>query len=167
MPGWLAWIAGIGLVTAETALLGAAGWYAWSLQTPIALAVLLASHRDFVPGATTLAALLVPLEWLVGTPPGYYGLGLVVVFLSVYGLQRRFRGERSAFDRLAVGMAALIHPVVVALGLAIAAPAESRPDFLSWSVLAGVVALPIVIGPMHAAMKRLDATFDSSADLSM
>lgn len=165
MPGWLIWIAGIAIATIEVVCLDTLGWYLGSLHTPLAIVVLLAVYRSFEAGATILAALLLPFEWLAAAPPGYYSLGLVVTFLTIYALQRRVRTDQGAFDRFAVGGAALLHPLVVGLTLLGLESPESRPQLVTWSVLISVLVLPVVIGPMRSALHRLDDAFESSAVL--
>src|SRR5690554_900379 len=73
----------MGILVGESAFLAAFGVDGWSFQSAVLVTIFLALRRDFLSGSLILAALLLPIEWLVVAPAGYYALSLVVVFLAL------------------------------------------------------------------------------------
>lgn len=160
MPGWLTWLLAMGALIMESALLAALGVDSWSLQTAVALTMFLALRREFVTGALILAGLLVPIEWLVGGPPGYYSLSLV----AVYFLLRLARGSIESEWGFSQAVLALftvgVQTGVMVLALLLFHPNARLIYALLWGAIPGAIGAAAVAWPLGALFTRLDRALD-------
>ena len=160
MPVWLTWMFGIAAVSAESALLAAGGFTSFSLQLGLVLAVLLGLRRDFIPGALTLALLLPVIEWYAGGPKGYYGLGLVVVFVLLQLVRGWLRGEWGLLHFLFGGAAAVVHPLLVAGAMTFSSPSSPIAAAVLSSLPASLAGMLVALWPAQWLLRRADAAFE-------
>ncbi len=160
MPGWLTWLLAMAALLLESALLAAVGVDGWSLQTAVALTMFLALRRNFVSGALILACLLVPIEWLVGGPSGYYSLSLVVVFF----LLRLARGSIESewgFSQAMLAMVTVgVQTGVMVLMFLLFQPNSRLIYALLWGAIPGAIGAALVAWPLGALFTRLDRALD-------
>lgn len=156
MPGWLTWIIAMALLVGESALLSVLGVEGWSLQTALLLTLFLALRRDFVSGALTLAALLVPIQWLVAGPPGYYALSLVVVFFLLRLLRGSIQSEWGLLQALLAAVAVLVQTLSMLAALLVLEPNAHLSQALFRAMLPAGIAAALVAWPLGAALTRLD-----------
>jgi len=160
MPVWLTWMYGFALMTAESAVLAAAGAESFCVQTGLIFAILLGLRRDFVPGAWTLAISIPVAEWFAGGPSGPYGLGLGVVFVGLQSLRYWLPDD---WGLMHLGVAATAVPVHAAV-FAAASSAVGLPGELAsavfWSLPVAWVGVLAGLVPAQWLLERGDAVFE-------
>jgi len=157
MPGFLTWIVAVLLMLLESTLLAAFGVENLCLQTALGVTFYLALERDFVPGAATLAALLLPIEWLVAGVPGYYALGLVTVFLLLRLVRGSIQGGWSVARFLLAVVAAMLHAITMVVALLVSDPSSPVVGAVLWQILPASLTAAVgclLVGRLFA---RLDA----------
>lgn len=160
MPSVILWFLGIFFLVAESVLLGAFGIIGWSLQVPLALTIYLGLKREFVPGALTLAALLLPIEWLVGGAMGFYSLGLVVVFFLMRLLKGNVQSGWGLAQALVSAVCVWIHGLVMIFGLLLLHSGSEMIPSVFWSMwMAALTVAPttVILGKV---LDRIDGAFD-------
>lgn len=160
MPGWMTWLLAVGAMILESALLGAFGIDGWALQTAVALTIFISLRRDFVSGGLLLATLLVPIEWLVVGPTGYYALSLVVVFFALQLARGNIQSEWGLSQALLGVVAVMVQTGVMALALVIRQPDSPLLGALFWGAVPGAVGAALVVWPLGALFARLDRAVD-------
>lgn len=163
MPAWLTWMAAVGLIGFESAALGTLGVTTLAVQSGLVATILIGLRREFVAGGVTLAALLPVAEWFAGGPFGYYGLGLVVVFLLCQGVRARLSEVWGVMHFLVAGLAAVVHSLVMAGALGTFHRGEFYGDVILWALPSTVGMLLVVIWPIQWLFARADALYEGSA----
>jgi len=162
MPVWVTWMIGLVLVCGESALLGALGAESFAFQSGLIMAILAGLRRDFIPGALTLAGLLPVIEWYVGGPKGYYGLGLAVVFLLLQLVRGQLHREWGLMHVLAAMLATLIHPILMAMAMGLVGSSGPVVWGIVWTIPTGSLAALIGLWPVAWLVERGDTVFDGS-----
>ena len=162
MPVWLTWMLGLVLVCGESGVLGAAGIESFAFQSGLIMAIVVGLRRDFIPGALTLAGLLPVIEWCVGGPKGYYGLGLAVVFLLLQLVRGRLHREWGMTHLVAALMACFIHPILMAVGMALSGSAGPVVWGIVWTIPTGAPFALVGLWPVAWLVERGDAFFEGS-----
>lgn len=161
MPAVVLFLVALAVVIAESAVLGATSVEIWALQTPLVLAIYIGLARDFVSGGLVLAALFVPVEWLIGGVEGAYTLGLAVVFFALQAARSSLQPSWGLARGLVATFAALLHGGVVLVVLGATTPGDSGlASAVAWQmwIAAPVVGLgAVVAGKVFA---RLDDMMD-------
>lgn len=156
MPIWLTWLIAMGLLVGESSLLAVLGVDAWSLQTAVLVTIFLALRRELAAGALTLAALLVPIQWLAGGPPGYYALSLVVVFFALRLVRGSIQSEWGFTQALFAALAVVVQSAAMLLTLLLVAPNAHLSQALLWSTGPAALSAALVAWPLGALLTRLD-----------
>lgn len=164
MPSWLTWLVALGVLVLESALLAAFGVDGWSLQTAVALTMFLALRRDFVGGALVLAALLIPIEWLVVGPPGYFALSLVFVFFALQLARGNIQSDWGFSQALLAIVTVGVQTAVMAVALLILEPQTVLLESLLWGAIPGALGAALVVWPLGKLLTRLDRAVDPHAD---
>lgn len=162
MPAWLTWLFGCGLVTAESAFLAAVGFESFCLQSGLIVAILIGLRRDFIPGALTLAAAIPVIEWYVGGPKGIYGLGLCVVFVALQSIRSWLPRDWGPMHFGAGAGAAVLHALVVAVGLSLTTLPGGVGAAVVWSIPVGVFGVLIGLWPAQWLLERGDSMFEGT-----
>jgi ABC-type cobalt transport system substrate-binding protein len=160
MPVWLTWLVALGVLVLESALLSAFGVDGWALQTAVALTIFLALRRDFVSGAVVLAALLVPIEWLVVAPPGHYALSLVVVFFVLQLARGNIQSEWGLSQAVLAMFTVVLQTGMMALGMVVVEPHAGIMEALLWGAVPGAVGAALVVWPLGVVLTRIDRMVD-------
>lgn len=160
MPAWLTWLIGLGVLLLESAILAAVGVDGFALQTAVALTIFLALRRDFVTGALILAGLLIPIEWLVVGPPGYYALSLVVVFFLLQLARGSIESEWGLSQAILAMFTVAVQTGVMALAMLLFEPGAELFEALFWGIVPGAIAAAVVAWPLGALLSRLDRALD-------
>lgn len=166
MPPWLTWLVAVGVVSSESVLLGTLGVEWICLQTGIGVAAFLGAEREFTEGAMVLAALILPFEWLAGTPEGVYGLGLVAVYFAMQLVRNRLPRSWGATHVLAGTAAGALHPFVVWLSAALVAPSSDVNVAILWRSLPSLVGLALFLWAGGKLLERMDGFFERSTGSS-
>lgn len=157
MPGWLTWLVALVVLVLESALAAVFGIETFVIQTPVLVTLFLAFRRAFVPGALVLVALLLPIEWLVVAPGGYYSLGLVVVFLLLYAargyVDSKWGGTQVLLAVLAVGF----HAAVMAGAMWLIDPGAIGAQTFVRGAFNGAVAAAVAVWPLGLLLDKLDS----------
>lgn len=156
MPAWLTWLVAMGILVGESAFLAAFGVDDWSFQSAVLLTIFLALRRDFLSGALILVALLLPIEWLVVAPAGYYALSLVVVFLALQLVRGSIQSDWGLSQVLVAIAAVLVQTVALWVFLVLLEPEANFSQALLWGGLRGTLAAGVLAGPLGALLTGLD-----------
>lgn len=167
MPVWLTWLVALGVLVLESALLSVLGMDGFIMQTAIVLTMFLGLRRDFVAGAIVLAALLVPIEWLVVGPMGYYSLGLVVLFFVFQLTRDHVDSEWGLSQILLAVFAVLLHTAVVGLSILFLEADSRLAQSVGWAAPAGVLGAALTVWPLGLLMSRLDRMLDPRSGRAM
>jgi hypothetical protein len=154
----------MGVLVLESALLAAFGVDGWALQTAVALTIFLALRRDFVGGAFVLAGLLIPIEWLVVGPPGYYSLSLVFVFFALQLARGNIQSDWGFSQAVLAMVTVVIQTAVMAVALLVFEPNTVLLESLLWGTLPGALGAALVVWPLGALLTRLDRAVDPHSD---
>jgi hypothetical protein len=160
MPGWLTWLVAIGVLVLESALLSAFGVDGWALQTAVALTIFLALRRNFVSGALILAALLVPIEWLVVGPSGYYAFSLVGVFFVLQLARGNIQSEWGLSQAVLAMFTVALQTGMMALALVVLDPHAAVMESLLWGAMPGALGAALVVWPLGLLLTRFDRAVD-------
>lgn len=151
---------GLALLLIESALLEVLGITLLSFQTGIILAVYLGTHRNFVEGGLTLAALLVPIEWLASGPGGFYMLGISAVFF-VSQLARDSIQTFWGFPHVLLAVVlTLLQMLVMAVGMLLLMPEPAIFSAMAWSSGLGLIGVAVAAWPVGAILSRFDAMLE-------
>ncbi|MFW5966391.1 MAG: hypothetical protein ACOCV2_02680 [Persicimonas sp.] len=157
MPGWLTWLVALALLVLESAVSAAFGIDTFVIQTPVLITLFLAFRREFATGALVLVALLLPIEWLVVAPGGYYSLGLVVVFLLLYAargyVDSKWGGTQVLLAVLAVGF----HAAIMAGAMWLVEPGSIGGQTFWRGALNGALAAGVVVWPLGVMLDKFDS----------
>jgi hypothetical protein len=156
MPAWLTWLIAMGILLAESAFLAAFGVEGWSLQTAVLLTIFLALRRDFVSGSMTLAALLIPIQWLAAGPSGYYALSLVVVFFALQLARGSIQSDWGLSQAFLAMVAVLVQTGTMLVALLILEPDAHISQALILGAVPGCVSAALIAWPLGALLTRLD-----------
>jgi ABC-type cobalt transport system substrate-binding protein len=167
MPAWLTWFVAMGVLVLESALLSVFGIDGWALQTAVALTIFLALRRDFVSGALILAALLVPIEWLVVGPFGYYSLSLVVVFFVLQLARGNIQSEWGLSQAVLAIFTVALQTAIMALALLMLDPHAGLMESLLWGAVPGAIGAAVVVWPLGLVLARIDHALDPHAGRRM
>lgn len=125
MPAVALWITAVVVVLLESALLGAVSVEIWALQTPLIVTIYIALDRDFVAAGLMVAALFVPVEWVIGGIEGAYSLGLAAVFLFLQAIRSNLQPDWGIARGVAAAIAAVVHGLVVMVAAAATAGGQT------------------------------------------
>jgi hypothetical protein len=160
MPAIVLWLLAMMALVLESVLLGAFGFAVWSLQVPIAVTLYIGLKREFVSGALTLSALVLPIEWLVGGAMGFYSLGLVVLFF----LMRLFKGNlqgRWGFAHAVLAAASVwMHGLVMMFGMFLLHSGSPMIPSVFWSMWAAALTTSLTTVMLGRFFDRVDGAFD-------
>lgn len=156
MPAWLTWLVAMGILVLESAALAVFGVQSGAFQAAVLLTIFLALRRDFLSGSLILAALLVPIEWLVVAPAGYYALSLVVVFFALQLVRGSIQSDWGLSQVLVAVVVVLIQTASMGFLLMVFEPGVELTDALFWGALQGAMGAGIVAWPLGALLTRLD-----------
>lgn len=130
----------------ESVLLQTLGLEGIAFQTPLACVVLLGLREPLQTGAWMLLICLIPVEWLVVGPAGYYGFGLVLVYLGLRSASPWLAGAPIWLVALVSIGAIYVHGLVM-MGLLLAFQPDPRllgSIFWQWWYMGLICALTLV-----------------------
>jgi hypothetical protein len=151
---------GLALLLFESALLEVLGMTELSFQASIILAVYLGTRRDFVEGGLTLAALLVPMEWLASGPGGFHMLGITAVFFVSQVARARIQGVWSLAHILLAAVATVLHMLVMAVAMVLLMPDTAILTAMAWSSGLALIGVGVAAWPIGALLSKLDVVLD-------
>ncbi|MGM0555000.1 MAG: hypothetical protein ACQEVA_01340 [Myxococcota bacterium] len=153
-------VVGLALLLVESALLEVLGLTQVSFQTSIILAVYLGTRRDFVDGGLTLAALLVPIEWLASGPGGFHMLGVSAVFFVSQVARASIQGVWGFAHVLLAVLATALHMLVMAVAMLLLMPDTVILTSMAWSSGLALLGVAVAAWPVGALLSKVDAALD-------
>lgn len=161
MPIVVVYLVALILMLAEGAFLGAFQVQGWALHTPLAVTIYLGLEREFVRGGLVLAALLLPIEWLIVGVEGVYSLSLVIVFFAMRGLRGKVQASWGVARGVVAAGAYLLHSLVMLVTLFLMVDAGPRlTAAIGWKMASSLIIAAGVTVLVGKAFARLDRLMD-------
>jgi len=156
VPAVVTWLVCFVILVGESVLLTTFGVETFSLQMGIGITIFLGLRREFVTGALILAGLLPVIEWLVNGPPGFYSMGLVVVFLILSGLMENLQRRWGMAQMVLAMIVGLVHAGVMLMAVLLTNPGSMVLQSILWNMWLGSAFVGLSMIPLGRFLDRAD-----------
>jgi hypothetical protein len=164
VKNWATFVVGIAVLVFEAALLEVLGVTQIAFQTSIILAVYLGTRREFVEGGLTLAALMIPMEWMAAGPGGFHILGVSAVFFAAQVARASIQGVWGFPHVLLAVTLALLHMLVMSVAMLLLMPDSSVLSAIAWSSGLSLIGVGVASWPVGALMSKVDTMLDPGSE---